>query len=88
MQEYLTFDMAIGQGNREHYPVRVRSPEGETEAFMHFPLNQQALREWRVTLQQALLLSGSTHRSLSREEQLVQGFGGFLFRALFTNQVM
>ena len=72
--DYLDFDLEIGPGIGQEYPVAViRSPAGEARETMHFPFDALALENRLKDLQIALLRSGGSRRqALSPEEQNVQ----------------
>jgi tetratricopeptide (TPR) repeat protein len=85
--DYLDFDLEIREGDLHEYSVIVRSPAGEAQEQMSFPFDERALRDRLRDLEIALLRSGGTRRSLSREEQTVQDFGRSLFEALLVGDV-
>ena len=101
--EYLTFDIEIGQGETQYYPVRVlSSPAGEARSSMYLPLDEhlqlllagmkQAIHHLsKVRSQQPYLPSpdaDSINRSLpSPDEQTVRELGTYLFDALFANEI-
>ena len=87
--EYLDFDLQIAEGEGRDYPIQVlQSPAGEAHATMRFPYDELALENRLLTLQNALLRSGGTRRSvLSPEQKNVQDFGQALFEALVTGEV-
>jgi formylglycine-generating enzyme required for sulfatase activity len=86
---YLDFELEVGVGSGREYPVAVlESPAGEARAKMRFPLDDLALENRLLALQNALLRSGGQpRRALSPELQAVQDFGRELFEALFTTDV-
>ena len=65
--DYLDFDLEIREGDPREYSVIVRSPAGEAQEQMSFPFDERALRDRLRDLEIALLRSGGTRRSLSRE---------------------
>ncbi len=82
---YLDFDLEIGPGSGQEYPVAVvRSPAGEARATMRFPYDEAALHE-RLDIVQAALLARTEQRR--QAAQAVQDFGQGLFEALFTGDV-
>jgi hypothetical protein len=85
--DYLDFDLEIRERDPREYSVIVRSPAGEAQEEMSFPFDERALRDRLRDLEIALLRSGGTRRSLSREEQTVQEFGRNLFEALLVGDV-
>lgn len=87
--EYLDFELEIGSGNGNDYPVAViRSPVGEARTTMHFPFDKSALDSQLSTLQNALFNSSALDApALSTDEQTMQKFGESLFNALFTAEV-
>lgn len=87
--DYLDFELEIGLGSGREYPVAVlHSPAGEARATMHFPLDDLALENRLLALQNALLRSGGQQRrTLSPQQQAVQDFGRELFEALFATNV-
>jgi hypothetical protein len=87
--DYLNFDLEVGQGTGQEYPVTViHSYGGEASAIMHFPFDDAGLEDELQRLQSAILRSGSHRRRwLSVQEQTVQDFGSALFNALFTGDI-
>lgn len=87
--DYFDFEIEIGIGQGQEYPVRViKSPSGEARETMHFPYGDLALQNHLKDLQIALLKSGGKRRQiLSREEKSIQDFGRGLFDALFVGEV-
>jgi len=87
--EYLDFELEIGEGKGNEYPVRViHSPAGEAREMMRFPFDRLALENRLKDLRIALLrFGGKLRRVLLPEEQAVQEFGSALFKALFTGEV-
>jgi hypothetical protein len=86
--EYLNFDVEIAHQGEGSYPVGVRSEVGEARQRMRLPLQEQALENVLLRLQNALLRSASLHRGvLSPEEQLVQDFGRTLFESLLAGDL-
>jgi WD40 repeat protein len=82
---YLDFDLEIGLGSGQDYPVAVlRSPAGEAHATMRFPFDEAALDTYHETIQAAMSGSGQARRQAS---QTVQDFGQQLFEALFTGNI-
>lgn len=86
---YLDFELEVGIGTGREYPVAVLdSPAGEARTTMHFPLDDLALENRLLTLQNALLRSGGQpRRTLSPEQQSVRDFGRELFETLFASDV-
>jgi plastocyanin len=86
---YLDFELEIGRGSGQRYPIRVlRSVAGEADEIMDFPFSDLVLENRLLTLQNALLHSGGERRRIPLpEEQAVQRFGQALFEALFTGEV-
>ncbi len=87
IRDYLDFDLEIRKDAPIGYSVSVRSPAGEAQEQMSFPFNERQLRDRLKDLEIALLRSGGTRRSLSREELPVQDFGRSLFEALLVGDV-
>jgi len=87
--KYLDFELEIGEGNGQEYPVKVvHSPAGEASEVMHFPFGETVLDNRLMALQIALLSStGERLRGPSREELTVQKFGQDLFDALLVGEV-
>jgi formylglycine-generating enzyme required for sulfatase activity len=87
-QEYLDFELEIGEGSGHVYPVAVvHSPAGEVHGFLHFPFNDLELENHLLALQVALLRSGSRRRRVSAEEREVRAFGQALFESLMSGTV-
>jgi WD40 repeat protein len=83
--QYLDFDLEIGPGSGQAYPVAVmRSPAGEARGTLHFPYDEAALKERLDQVQVALDGSNQERRQAS---QAVQEFGQRLFEALFTGDI-
>ncbi len=83
--QYLDFDLEIGPGSGQTYPVMVmRSPAGEAHGTLHFPYDEAALKERLDQVQMALDGSSQERRQAS---QAVQEFGQRLFEALFTGDI-
>jgi hypothetical protein len=86
--QYLNFDVQIGQGAGLDYPVTAHSQAGETQVKMHFPFDEQALRDRTKDLRLALAYSSGRRRQvLAPEGAAVQGFGKQLFDALLAGEV-
>jgi hypothetical protein len=87
--EYVDLELEIREGDRSKYPVVVRSAKGvEVREEMHFPFDERELEDKLDDLEKAVLLSGTTRRSIrSPERQIVQDFGQALFQALLGGQV-
>jgi formylglycine-generating enzyme required for sulfatase activity len=82
-REYLDFELNIGEGQGNLYPVIVlRSPVGETRSLLTFPFTKLELQNHLLALQVALLRSGGRRRRLSEEERTVRAFGQALFEIL------
>jgi WD40 repeat protein len=83
--QYLDFDLEIGQGLGQTYPVAViRSPAGEARGTLHFPFDEAALKDYLDQVQAALDGSSQTRRQAA---QAVQDFGQRLFEALFSGDI-
>ncbi len=87
--EYEDFELEIGPGDGVIFPLSVvHSPAGNARAQFEFPLGQLELENRLLALQNALLRSGGSRRTvLSREEETVRDFGRTLFTALFRDDV-
>ena len=90
--EYLDFDLEVGTGRDNLYPVAVvRSPAGEATGALRFPYSAAELESRLKDLQIALLNSdvtrGSHRRLLSLTERPVQEFGRALFLALLPDDL-
>ncbi|HZT98009.1 MAG TPA: CHAT domain-containing protein [Ktedonobacteraceae bacterium] len=87
--DYLNFELEIAAGNGSEYPVTVmRSPGGEAYETMHFPFDEQALKNQLAALQNVLLSpDGPSPQIPSAGKQTIQDFGQALFEALFTGKV-
>src|ERR1051326_5003889 len=83
--QYLDFDLEIGPGSGQTYPVAViRSPAGEAHGTLHFPFDEAALKERLDQVQTALAGNSQERRQAS---QTVQEFGQRLFEALFSGDI-
>jgi hypothetical protein len=83
--QYLDFDLEIGPGSGQAYPVAViRSPAGEAHGTLHFPFDEESLKERLDQVQTAL---ESTGQARHQAAQVVQEFGQGLFEALFTGDI-
>jgi len=87
MREYLDFDLEIREGGPEKYPISVDSPGGQALEEMRFPFDASELKNKLLALENALLRSGGSHRSISPDEQTVREFGERLFKAVLTGDV-
>ncbi len=87
MKEYLDFDLEIREGGPQEYPVAVNSPGGQAQEQMHFPFDDWELENKLLALENALLRSGGSQRSISPEERTVQEFGERLFKAVLTGDI-
>jgi pSer/pThr/pTyr-binding forkhead associated (FHA) protein len=86
--EYLDFDIEVGPGTGEGYPVVVHSPAGEAQSTMRFPFDRPALESRLKDLRIALLRSGGApRRSLPPEARAVRDFGQQLFAALLPGEL-
>jgi CHAT domain-containing protein len=86
--QYLDFELEIGpESGRDYSVMLVRSPAGEAQDIMHFPIEELELERYLQALHVALSRSGGRRRQTSREEQAVQDFGQALFDALMTSEV-
>lgn len=86
--EYLGFEVEIGQGSNNEYPVRATSQAGQAYATMRLPFDAQALEGELEVLRAAMRPTDAGHRRKeSRPEQQIQAFGQTLFDALFRNQI-
>ena len=88
-EDFLDFELEIGAGSGRAYPVAVvRSAAGEARETMQFPLDDLALENQLLTLQNALLRSGGKPRHIQLpEEESVQNFGLTLFKTLFAGEI-
>ena len=85
--KYLDFDIEIGSGEGNTYPLVIRSAAGELKEIMRFPFDELALKFQLQALENAVLKSGQTHRKvLSDEAQAAQDFGRQLFDALLPGE--
>lgn len=89
MIQYLDFDLEVGAGSGDMYPIVAKCDSvGTATISMRFPFDSMALKDHLKDLRIALLRSGGRRRKLlSREEQVVQEFGRSLFDALFAGNV-
>src|SRR5579863_4551061 len=90
MMEYLDFEIEVGEGTNNTYPVSIvhSTSAGEAHATMRFPFDEREIKYQLSQLQVALLRSGGTRRSFFYPEETdVRKFGGALFDALFTGDV-
>jgi tetratricopeptide (TPR) repeat protein len=85
--KYLDFDIEIGSGDGNTYPLVIRSAAGEMKETMRFPFDELALKLQLQALENAVLKSGQPHRKvLSGEAQTAQDFGRQLFEALLPGE--
>jgi WD40 repeat protein len=89
--DYLTFDIEIGQGEAQHYPVRViSSPAGEARNSMYLPMDEH-LQLLLAGMKQAIhrLSKGrdSQLSIVSPEEQTVRELGIYLFDTLIASEI-
>lgn len=89
--EYLTFDIEIGQGAAQHYPVRViNSPAGEVRNSMYLPQDehlQLLLADMKQAIHHLSKSRGLQHSIVSPEEQTVRELGIDLFDALIASEI-
>lgn len=89
--DYLTFDIEIGQGEAQHYPVRViNSPAGEARNSMYLPLDdhlQLLLAGMKQAIHRLSKGRGLQQSIVSPEEQTVRELGIYLFDALFASEI-
>lgn len=87
--EYLDFDLEIGPGNGQTYPLALlRSPVGQARGAMTFPFTPAALGAWLKDVQLAVLRSSNVRRRVpAPQEQTVQQFGQRLFGALLAGEI-
>jgi hypothetical protein len=87
--EYLDFDLEIGPGSGQTYPLALlRSPMGQARGAMAFPFAPAALDTWLKDVQLAVLRSGNVRRRVpAPQEQAVQQFGQRLFGALLAGEI-
>lgn len=87
--EYLDFELEIGPGSGQEYPVSVvHSPAGEARATLRFPLSALELENALDKLRIALLTSGVGQRRVQTPEaERVQAFGQLLFEALLPGEI-
>ncbi len=82
--DYLAFDLEIGPGDGQVYPVAVlSSPAGEARAEMELPFTPQDLDGWLAELEGALFDEDGDVDGPA----LAKEFGGLLFDALFTDEI-
>jgi hypothetical protein len=90
-QDYVNFDLQIGRGDGQKYPVRViSSPAGEASATMQFPFAPAEVDRRLVAIHNALLQSAGRvrKRPTTEGERQVEEFGYGLFAALFSGKVL
>ncbi len=76
MLDYLDFQIEIGPGSAEGYPLTVRSPAGEVRRVLQLPFSGETLAFRLQGLENALLRSSIRHRRLlTPGDQTVQSFG-------------
>jgi CHAT domain-containing protein len=87
--EYLDFDLEVGPGNGQAYPMTLRrSPVGQARATMHFPFAPPALEALLKEVELAVLRSSKVRRRVAApQEQVVQQFGQQLFEALLAGEI-
>jgi hypothetical protein len=89
--DYLDFEIEIHSGRRRKYPVSVEhSPAGEARETMNFPFAPLVLENQLLSLENALLQSGSERarrRIAAPEQRTAQDFGVALLDALLTGDI-
>jgi WD40 repeat protein len=89
--DYLTFDIEIGQGEAQHYPVRVlSSPAGEARNSMYLPLDEHLhllLAGMKQAIHRLSKGRGLQQSIVSPEEQTVRELGTYLFDALIASEI-
>jgi hypothetical protein len=84
----LDFELEIGQGSGQSYPVTARAPGGEAATSMRLPLTTEELDYQLGVIKDAVLASSAVVRRLATyEEQPVQKLGRLLFDALVADDV-
>jgi hypothetical protein len=82
--DYLAFDLEIGPGDGQFYPVAVlSSPAGEVRAEMKLPLTLEELDSWLIELN--VFLFGDLEGVVA--PRLDWSFGSLLFNALFAGDI-
>jgi len=87
--DYRDFEIEVGEGTEQAYPISVKAPTGEVKATLHLPYSPLELENQLLKVENALLgSSGVLRRALPTEaQQVVQAFGMQLFALLLSDNV-
>jgi len=86
--ETLDFELEIGPGADQRYPVTARAPGGDAATSMQLPLTLEELDHQLAVINGAVLASSAVARRVATgDEQPVQQLGRRLFDALVTDDV-
>lgn len=84
----LDFELEIGPGTGQVYPVTARAPGGEAATSMRFPLTLEELDYQLAMINDTVLASSVIGRRLPTEDEVpVQRLGRRLFDALVSDDV-
>lgn len=84
----LDFELEIGPGADQSYPVSARAPGGDAATSMHLPLTHEELDHQLALINDAVRASsGVTRRLATGDERPVQQFGRRMFEAMVTDDV-
>ncbi len=84
----LDFEVEIGPGAGQRYPVTARAPGGDAATSMHLPLTLEELDHQLAVINEAVLASSAVaRRGATGDEQPVQQLGRRLFDALVTDDI-
>ena len=88
MQQPLDFELEIGPGADQTYPVSARAPGGDAATSMHLPLTVEELDHQLAVINDAVLASSAVSRRVATaDEEPVQQLGRRLFDALVTDDI-
>jgi len=86
--EYFDFDLEIGEGLGQDYPLSARCQGSQSSVTLRFPFDELALQDQLKALHIAQIGSGGPpRRARSNEAQSIQTFGQRLFDALLAGDV-
>jgi hypothetical protein len=84
----LDFELEIGPGTADGYPLVARSPDGEVATSMRLPVTLAELSRRLVVIRAAVLASSAVvRRAPTADEEPVRELGRWLFEAALTGDV-
>ena len=84
----LDFELEIGPGAADSYPVVARAPGGEAATTLRLPLTPAELDHQLVVIKDKVLVSSAmVRRAPTEDEQPVRELGQRLFEALIADDV-